>query len=579
MTNEPAPGRVLIVDDEPLNVDYLEQELAGLGYTTESASTGVEALDKVAASPPDIVLLDVMMPELDGIATLHILKRDPATKFIPVVLMTALNAVEDRVRGIEAGADDFLSKPVDDRELLARIRTAIMRKRAIESTVRELHITRAHLDRFGRQEHDLAVVAITGRGRGAGAGDAEEAITPRRRDAIEEQLGAHCGVISEGETDYGLIIATFDGPDASHRVSAAVDAALAALRADQSREETKPRVDLGAAVTAGRVTVGATKIERHGAADWAWTADGPAVERVSRLVSAAPPDVVVMSEDLAAMLSDRYLLEPVGDRVYAVIGPSWGDDRTARPIPDRYMATVLVTDIVGSTSTLERYGDQAGGELLAAHERMTREELVLHGGEEINMVGDGFLASFTSPTRAIRCALVIVGRVRNLGLMIRAGIHTGELERIDGIPRGIAMHLATRIAARAAPGEVLVSATTRELAAGAGFVFVYRGEHRLKGVADPRRLFIAFEGRTADASRPATHPTETARAAAYPAGLTAREIDVLRLVAVGLSDAEVGEHLFVSVRTVNAHLRSIYRKAGVRSRAAATRFAEEHGLL
>ena len=125
---EAGPGRILIVDDEPFNVDYLEQELERLGYVTEAAANGLEALERVAASPPDLVLLDVMMPELDGIATLRILKGEPESRFIPVVLMTALNAVEDRVRGIEAGADDFLSKPVDDRELLARIRTAITPK-------------------------------------------------------------------------------------------------------------------------------------------------------------------------------------------------------------------------------------------------------------------------------------------------------------------------------------------------------------------------------------------------------------------------------------------------------------------
>ena len=181
------------------------------------------------------------------------------------------------------------------------------------------------------------------------------------------------------------------------------------------------------------------------------------------------------------------------------------------------MTTILVTDIVGSTSTLERVGDQAGGELLAAHERMTRDELVLHGGDEINMVGDGFFASFASPARAIRCALAIVSRVRDLGIVIRAGIHTGELERIGGTPRGIAMHVAARIASRAAPGEVLVSATTRELAAGAGLEFTDRGEHRLKGVADPRRLFAAFEDRRESSLRPVSQASaETARACGVP---------------------------------------------------------------
>src|SRR5262249_17996031 len=108
-----TPARILIVDDEPMNVDYLEQELEALGFVTETATDGPEALEHVAHSPPDLVLLDVMMPRLDGIAVLRMLKADPETRLIPVVLMTALNSIDDRVRGIEAGADDFLSKPVD----------------------------------------------------------------------------------------------------------------------------------------------------------------------------------------------------------------------------------------------------------------------------------------------------------------------------------------------------------------------------------------------------------------------------------------------------------------------------------
>ena len=133
--------------------------------------------------------------------------------------------------------------------------------------------------------------------------------------------------------------------------------------------------------------------------------------------------------------------------------------------------------------------------------------------------------------------------------------------------------MASRIAARAAPGEILVSATTRELAAGAGLVFVDRGTHTLKGVSEPRQVSAVVEPR-APAPVDASDPDGP-----LPAGLTAREVDVLRLVAVGLSDAEVATQLFLGVRAVNAHLRSIYRKLGVRWRAAAGDFAEENGLL
>jgi putative two-component system response regulator len=145
MTDRPA--RILIVDDEPLNLDYLEQELEALGFVTENAVNGVEALERIAVDPPDLVLLDVMMPELDGISVLETLKADPETRLIPVVLMTALNAVEDRVRGIEAGADDFLAKPPVIAELEARVRSLTRLKRytdeldSAESVILSLGLT------------------------------------------------------------------------------------------------------------------------------------------------------------------------------------------------------------------------------------------------------------------------------------------------------------------------------------------------------------------------------------------------------------------------------------------------------
>jgi DNA-binding NarL/FixJ family response regulator len=558
MTSRPA--RILIVDDEPLNVDYLEQDLEAHGFVTESATNGLEALERVAAAPPDLVLLDVMMPELDGISALRILKQDTETRLIPVVLMTALNAVDDRVRGIEAGADDFLSKPVSDQELLARIRTSLSLKRAIDETIGELRSTSAHLERYGKQEREIAVLVVECRLGDAGLPEeAERFIGRRRREAVESMLESVGGKPFESGT--GTLAAVFDGPDPSSRAAAAVEAGLLALAGGAT----------GAAIAAGPAQVGSTRVERAGESRWAYRAEGGPVDRASSLARRAAGGSLAVTGDVAAAVSHRFRLETVGDGVYCVLAPLMGDNGAdaARPTADRRLRTILVTDVVGSTRTVERLGDRAGGGLLAAHERGTREELVLFGGEEIDAAGDGFLATFDSPARAIRCAFAVVGRAAALGLTLRVGIHTGELEPVGGKVRGIALHVASRIAARAAPEEVLVSSTTCELAAGAGLVFVDRGEQTFKGLSEPKRLFAAVEE---SARRPA--PTT-----APAVGLTAREVDVLRLVAVGLSDAEVAQQLFVSVRTVNAHLRSIYRKAGVRSRAAAGRFAEENGLL
>ena len=176
-----------------------------------------------------------MMPGLDGISTLRILKGDAETRLIPVVLMTALNAVEDRVRGIEAGADDFLSKPVDDRELLARIRTALEVKREMDRTVDELRSTSAHLERYGRQERDVAVLALDLRPRDADLPDERRrslfAATERpRRNGSERsercRAKATTACWSRSSTD----------PDLRTRSIAAVEAALAILEEGEPTE-------------------------------------------------------------------------------------------------------------------------------------------------------------------------------------------------------------------------------------------------------------------------------------------------------------------------------------------------------
>jgi DNA-binding response OmpR family regulator len=138
------PSKILIVDDEPFNIDYLEQELEDLGYATVSARNGREALEKVAVEAPDLILLDVMMPLMDGFTVCRILKGDDETRLIPIVIMTALDGIDERIKGIEAGADDFLIKPVNQRELLARIQTALRLKHTVD---RKIHALRQAKDR------------------------------------------------------------------------------------------------------------------------------------------------------------------------------------------------------------------------------------------------------------------------------------------------------------------------------------------------------------------------------------------------------------------------------------------------
>jgi len=165
-------------------------------------------------------------------------------------------------------------------------------------------------------------------------------------------------------------------------------------------------------------------------------------------------------------------------------------DRPERE-PDRVLATVLLTDIVGSTRQAAQLGDRAWSELLAQHHAIVRKELDRCRGREIDTAGDGFLATFDGPARAVSCACRIRDAMRGLGLEIRAGLHTGEIELAGGKIHGIAVHTGSRIASAAKPGEVLVSSTVKDLVSGSGIPFEDRGIHELKDVPRPWQLYAA----------------------------------------------------------------------------------------
>jgi class 3 adenylate cyclase len=157
--------------------------------------------------------------------------------------------------------------------------------------------------------------------------------------------------------------------------------------------------------------------------------------------------------------------------------------------PDRMLATVMFTDIVDSTRRAAEVGDSAWRELLGQHDRLVRRALERHRGREVKTTGDGFLATFDGPARAIRCAASVADAVRSLGLELRAGLHTGECEVMDGDLGGLAVHIASRVTSCAAPGEVLVSGTVKDLVVGSGIAFRDRGSRELKGVPGEWRLF------------------------------------------------------------------------------------------
>jgi class 3 adenylate cyclase len=165
--------------------------------------------------------------------------------------------------------------------------------------------------------------------------------------------------------------------------------------------------------------------------------------------------------------------------------------KAARERAERVLATILFTDIVDSTATAERLGDVRWREALATHNERISRVLERFGGRLVQTTGDGVLAIFDGAERSVRAGRDLVGEASSLGLSIRVGIHTGEVEPVGGDIRGLAVHLAARVLGLAGPGEILVSATTHDLLFGTDLVFEDRGEHRLRGFAEPRRIYAS----------------------------------------------------------------------------------------
>ncbi len=190
--------------------------------------------------------------------------------------------------------------------------------------------------------------------------------------------------------------------------------------------------------------------------------------------------------DHAIMAGDQ---DAVVNEMRNFLTASWETGGAEETEPDRVLATVLFTDIVGSTGKAAELGDRSWRGLLEQHHFRIRQQLARHRGVELDTAGDGFFARFDGPARAIRCACAIREDLDDLGLDIRAGLHTGECEQLDGKVAGIAVSIGARVAAQAGAGEVLVSQTVKDLVAGSGIAFAERGVAELKGVPGEWRLF------------------------------------------------------------------------------------------
>ncbi|RDH75685.1 hydrolase [Mycolicibacterium moriokaense] len=223
--------------------------------------------------------------------------------------------------------------------------------------------------------------------------------------------------------------------------------------------------------------------------------------RVPTLVLQHADDPIIVpaqGRDVADNIPGAKYVELPGRNMYHVVEP-WRDSfreiaafltgEQPAVADDRVLATVLFTDIVDSTRLAAEIGDRDWHALLDAHDAVVRSQLARFRGREVNTSGDGFLAMFDGPQRAIRCAVAIRDAVAALGIEVRAGLHTGECEVRGEDIGGIAVHIGARVSALAGPGEVLVSSTLRDLVIGSGLEFDDRGAHQLKGVPGEWRLF------------------------------------------------------------------------------------------
>ena len=238
---------------------------------------------------------------------------------------------------------------------------------------------------------------------------------------------------------------------------------------------------------------------------WRWTSDMPTIAGTATCqlhhLGYAISGVmhVVMDDGQEISISPESIYEiPAGHDAWVVgdepwVTVEWTSARSFGVAPEgpdeRVVATVLFTDIVDSTATMQRVGDSAWHELLSTHNRVIRDELNQFRGREVATTGDGFLAVFDGATRAVRCGVAMARSAGKLGLAIRVGVHTGEVEFVGSNARGVVVHTAARVMSLAGGGEVLVSSTTRDLLEGSGMNLQDAGVHELKGLVGERRLF------------------------------------------------------------------------------------------
>jgi DNA-binding NarL/FixJ family response regulator len=425
--HSPLPdSRILVVDDQLANVALLQDLLEQAGYAEVRGITRSREAETVFAEfRPDLVLLDLLMPGLDGFGVIARLRPHIAEgEYLPILMLTADITPEVKRRALAEGATDFLNKPLDTVEVLLRIRNLLQ--------TRALHLTL-------RGQNEVLESTVQARTR-----ELEEART--------EVLGLYRELAKRNQELHDLV-----------------------GRLVQTGDEERRRADAAAHERAGAETVERLTPREHEVLRL--VAQGQTNNEIARNLTVTVATVKTHLEHIIAKLG-------VADRTQAAVRAV-----DLGLLSARRLTTVLFTDVVGSTELAVAIGDGRWHDLKQRFYAVMRSEVSRFQGEEINTAGDGVLVTFEAPERAVRCACAVRESLRGLGITVRSGLHTGEVERQGRELSGVAVHIGARVREHAQPGDVLVSSVVRDLLAGSSLTFADCGPTRLKGVPGEWRLY------------------------------------------------------------------------------------------
>jgi len=332
-----SQAKILVVDDEEKNVKLMEAMLLPRGYEIVKAYNGEEALQQVQKESPDLILLDVMMPVINGFDVCKKLKDDPETRLIPIVIMTALDALEDRVKGIEAGADDFLTKPVNRDELLARIQTSLRLKETVEKKMDTLRGGQEYLARFVPQSvirmleenPEAPVLEKTDQDMSAmfvdvsGYTKLSESMRQTADFMVEKYFSrfldcihAHEGDVTETSGDGLMVI--FPGADPKDHAMKAVNAALKIMqKTDELNAQLRgvfDPVSVHIGINSGIALLGPTKYEGASGVRWTYTALGPVVNLAARIAGVAEGGAILIGPETARRIEGDLPTKEIGKR-------------------------------------------------------------------------------------------------------------------------------------------------------------------------------------------------------------------------------------------------------------------------